>query len=151
MKIEVSGKDDYVIFLNRPYLGNVNFSQKEELISFIKDFILKLKRHLCLRGFYKIKVFPQDKVGIFLELLKLDDMDLSNNLDLRIIVMQDEKFFFETDDYDLIKNYNDKRYFEGHFYCVVDDYFDEIIEKVEFGRFIYGKEVINLLNNGIVL
>lgn len=151
MKIEVSGKDDYVIFLNRSYLRNVNFSEKDDVIIFIKDFLLKLKSYLCLRGFYKVKVFPQDKIGMFLELLKLDDMDLSNNLDLRIIVMQEEKFFFETDDYDLIKNCNNKRYYEGHFYCVVDDYFDELLEKVEFGRFIYGKEVINLLNKGIVL
>ena len=151
MKIEVLGKDDYIIFLTKEYLGDIDLVQKENLISFIKNYILKLKRYLSLSGFYKVKVFPQDKIGVFLELLKLDDMDLSNNLDLRIIIMQDQKFFFETEDYDLIKNYNDKRYYDGHFYCVVDDSFDGILEKVEFGRFIYGKEVNNLLNNGLIL
>ena len=65
--------------------------------------------------------------------------------------MYDEEYYFETDDYDVIKECNDIRYMDGLFYCVVDDSFDRILEKVEFGRFIYGKEVINLLNNSKVL
>lgn len=151
MKIEVCGKDNYNVFVNRIYVQELNFSDKEELIKFIKKFILKIKNKLCLRGFYKIKVFPQQKIGLFLEIIKLDDMDLSDNLDLRVVIMQDEKFFYEVDDYDLISRYNEKRYFDGHFYCVVDDEFDNIIEKSEFGRFIYGKEVINLLYKGLIL
>ena len=65
--------------------------------------------------------------------------------------MNDDNFYFETEDYDLIRNCNDKRYKDGLFYCVVDNDFDKILEKVEFGRFIYGKEVINLLNNSQIL
>ena len=113
--------------------------------------MFKIKNRLNLRGFYKLKVYLNSKIGIFLDVNKLDDIDLTNNLDLRILVLDDVDFYFETDDYDVIKNCNDKRYKDGHFYCIVDDSFDELLEKVEFGRFIYGKEVINLLNNSLVL
>ena len=151
MKIEVSGKNNYNIFINRQYTGNMDFFNKEELISFIKEFILKIRSRLNLRGFYKVKVFPQNYVGLFIELIKLDDLEFSNNLDLRVIVCFDEKFFYETDDYFLIENCNEKRYLDRKFFCIVDDCFEEILSKVEFGRFIYGKEVINLLNKGRVL
>ena len=151
MKIEISGKNNYNIFINRNYIGNVDLSSKEELAGFIKSFILGIREKLNLRGFYKVKVFPHDSIGLFVELIKLDELEFSNNLDLRVIVYLNEKIFFETDDYFLIEDCNDKRYLDGKFFCIVDDYFESLLSKVEFGRFIYGKEVINLLNKGKVL
>lgn len=151
MRIESCGKDDFSIFINDGLIKDVIYESKDELIKFIKDFILKIRNKLGMRGFYKIRVYPQEKIGVFLDVLKLDDIDLTNNLDLRVIIMNDDKFYYETDEYERIENCNDKRYMDGLFYCVVDDSFDKILEKVEFGRFIYGKDVINLLNNSLIL
>lgn len=151
MKIEVSGKNSYNIFLNRQYIKNVDLTSTEEIIDFIKRIIIKHKKKLNLMGFYKVKVFPQDKIGMFVEIDKLDELEFSNNLDLRIVVFSNDVFFYETSDYSLIEDFNEKRYFDGKFYCVVDDYFNDIFSKVEFGRFVYGKEVNNLLNKGKVL
>lgn len=151
MRIESCGKNNFSIFINNEYVQDIVYSSKEELIMFIKDFIFKVKAKLNMRGFYKIRVYPQEGIGIYLDVDKLDDIDLSNSLDLRVIIMNDDNFYFETEDYDLIRNCNDKRYKDGLFYCVVDNDFDKILEKVEFGRFIYGKEVINLLNNSQIL
>lgn len=151
MKIEISGKNNYNIFVNRNYVNDIDFSSKEELVKFIKKFILSIRSQLNLRGFYKVKVFPHEQVGMFVELIKLDELEFSNNLDLRVIVYLNEKIFFETDDYFVIEKCNEKRYLDGKFFCIVDDYFDSLLSKVEFGRFIYGKEVINLLNKGKVL
>ena len=151
MKIEVCAKDNYSIFLNSGFMKGMDVNNKEELINFIKNFVFKIKNKLNLRGFYKIRVFSHDKVGVFLDVIKLDDIDLSNNLDLRIIIMNDAEIFFETDDYDVIADYNEKRYFDGKFYCIVDDLFDKIFEKVEWGRFIYGKDVVMILSKGIII
>lgn len=151
MKIEVSGKNNYNIFLTREYVKCIDISSNEAIIQFIKDYISKIKTRFNLTGFYKAKVFPKDNLGIFIELIKLDESDFSNNLDLRIIVYFNEKIFYETDDYYLIENCNSKRYFDGKFFCIVDDCFDDLLSKVEFGRFIYGKEVNNLLNKGKIL
>ena len=140
LRIESYGKNDYKIFINSSYTKDLDYLNKDEVIGFIKLFILKLKNKLSLRGFYKIRVYPKNKIGIFLDITKLDDIDLSNNLDLRVMIRYDEEYYFETDDYDVIKECNDIRYMDGLFYCVVDDSFDRILEKVEFGRFIYGKE-----------
>ena len=151
LKIESYGKNDYKIFINSSYTKDLNYLNKDEVIIFIKKFIVKLKNKLSLRGFYKIRVYPKGKIGMFLDVIKLDDIDLTNNLDLRVMIMYDEDFYFETDDYDVIKDCNDIRYVDGLFYCVVDDSFDRLLEKVEFGKFIYGKDVIKLLNNSKIL
>ena len=151
MRIEECGKNNYSIFLTKEFCCGRDIEDKDELISFIKDFILKFKNKLNMRGFYKVRVFPQERVGIFLDVVKIDDIDLTNNLDLRIIVMNDSDIFFGTEYYEIIKDSNEKRYLDGLFYCIVDDSFDQILEKVEWGRFIYGKDVINLLTKGLIL
>lgn len=151
LKFESYGKNDYKIFINSSYTKDLDYLNKDEVIIFIKKFIVKLKNKLSLRGFYKIRVYPKDEIGMFLDVTKLDDIDLTNNLDLRVMIMYDEDYYFETDDYDVIKDCNDIRYMDGLFYCVVDDSFDRLLEKVEFGKFIYGKDVIKLLNNSKIL
>jgi len=151
MKIEIFGKDCYKIFINKEYVKNIDIKNRDELVKYIKEFLCKLKIRLYLHGFYKVKVFPQEKVGIFLDVIKLDDSDFSSNLDLRVVIYMDEKFYFETNDYFIIEECNDKRFLNGLFYCVVDDQFNEVLNYCEFGRFIYGKDVNKLLNNSIIL
>lgn len=151
MKIEVNGKNGYKIFINREYIKEVNFEEKDSISEFVKKYLIKIKDKLKLRGFYKVKVFPHKKLGLYLDIKQLEELEFSNNIDLRIIISLDEKFFFETDDYFLVSKYSNVRYLDGKFYCLIDDYFDEILEIVEFGDIIYGEEVINLLNKSIIL
>ncbi len=151
MKIEMLTKDSYRIFVNKLYIKDVNLDEKEAIILAVKDIIQKLKQKLQLRGFYKVKVFPNKNIGLFIEIIQLEDLEFSNNLDLRVIVYFDEKFYFETEDYFTIQKYDNVMFLDDKFYCLIDDSFDDMFEIVEFGRLIYGKEVINLLNKGTVL
>lgn len=151
MKIEMLTKDSYRIFVNKLYIKDVNLDEKEAIILAVKDIIQKLKQKLQLRGFYKVKVFPNKNIGLFIEIIQLEDLEFSNNLDLRVVVYFDEKFYFETEDYFTIQKYDNVMFFDDKFYCLIDDSFEDMLEIVEFGRLIYGKEVTNLLNNGTVL
>ena len=56
--------------------------------------MFKIKNRLNLRGFYKLKVYLNSKIGIFLDVNKLDDNDFTNNLDLRILFFYDVDFYF---------------------------------------------------------
>lgn len=151
MKIEVIGKNSYRIFVNVLYLKDVNFENRDDVNRIVKEFIKKQKKRLNLHGFYKVKVFLNKEVGVFLEINQLEELEFSNSLDLRIIVYPDEKFFFETDDYFIIKDYTDIRYLDGKFYCLLNDSCSDILKIVEFGRFIYGNEVVRLLNRSLIL
>lgn len=151
MKIEMITKDSYKIFVDKLYIKDVNLEEKEAIILSVKEIIQKLKSKLQLRGFYKVKVFPNKSVGLFIEIIQLEDLEFSNNLDLRVVVYFNEKIFFETEDYFLIQKYHNIMFLDDKFYCLIDDSFDDMLEIVEFGRLIYGNEVINLLNKGTVL
>ena len=125
MKIEVISNKELFIFVNSLYIKVNNYSNKDEIISVVKSFIIKLKNRLKLRGFYKIKVYVKEKIGLFIELLKLEDIDRLDGLDLRVIVYFDEDIYFKTDDFFVIFGLPNIRYFNGYYYCLVDDIFDE--------------------------
>lgn len=150
MKIETYGKDNFSIFINNHYIKDDIYDDKDNLIKYIKNYLLNMRRKLNLRGFYKVRVYYKKIIGVFMDINKLDDLDLVSNLDLRIIVADDD-IYFETDDYFFIEKFNDKRFMNNKFYCIVDDNFGDITYFSELGRFIYGKEVINLLNNSKIL
>lgn len=151
MKIEITGVKSYKIFINKLYIKNVDLNDRDSITLLVKDFLKKMKNKLHLRGFYKVKVFPHQAIGVFLELIQLEELEFSNNLDLRIVVYFDEAFFFETEDYFKISKSSNIRFLDGKFYCLIDDDFDELLEIVEFGRIIYGREVINVLSEGILI
>lgn len=150
MKIETYGKENFSIFINSCYIKKDIYNDKDSLVKYIKDYLFKMRNRLNLRGFYKVRVYYKIGIGVFMDINKLDDLDLANNLDLRIIITDDD-IYFETDDYFLIGKFNDKRFMNNKFYCIVDDKFGDITYFSELGRFIYGKEVVNLLNNSKIL
>lgn len=150
MKIEVMSKECFSIFINRLYFSMIDYSDREQLVEHVKKILKKMKSRLNLRGFYKIKVFVHEKVGIFLDAIKLEDLDYSNALDLRVIVFLDEKIYFETEDYFVIEHIPGIRYYRNKYYCLVDD-IDNLYEILEFGKFIYGEEVVQMLNHSVAL
>ena len=150
MNIKQISKDNYKIFIDKFYFVT-DLDEKEQIIDFVKDIIMKKRKILNLRGFYKVLVYVNKKIGMFLDMIKLEDSSYFNNLDLRVIVNCDSEIYFETEDYFFIANGKDIRYLDGKFYLLVDDSFMEKIENEEFGRFIYGEDVINVLANGVIL
>ena len=81
-------------------------------------------------------------------MIKLDDAFYKNTLDLKIEI-RDEDIYFKTDDYFKIDNLSKVVYLDGMYYCIIDDSFEEILEKVEFGSFVFGDEIN--LNRGFVI
>ena len=87
MRIEINSADKIFIFIN---ILNVSSTEKSDLIDTVKDIIIKYRNRLKLRGFYKVKVYVNERVGLFIDLCKIDDIDYSNALDLRVLVFYDE-------------------------------------------------------------
>lgn len=141
MKVELINDDDLDIYVNPYNFNDISGSSKEIILNYIKEFISKIndRYKLNLSGFYKIKAYFNDKVGLFLNLIKIDDNEFNNEADFRIILFQNEKFFFETEDYDVIKNYENKKYYNNKFYVDTDS-IDNINELIDMGKIVYGDE-----------
>lgn len=150
MKIELISNDSFNIFINKEYFKDVNFQDKDNIIDIVKDLVLRLKNKLCMNGFYKVKAYVNERVGLFLDVLKIEEIEFSNNIDLRVIVCLNENVLFELEDIcDLPKNIK-VRSFHNKYYIDIDDV-DNLYDILEFGRFVYGNELNKVLNGSKLL
>ena len=134
MKIERLNDTDYNVYYYR------NIIDEKSLYKDIKELIKQIQKKLKLNGFYKV-IAINKKIGLFLELKRLEDAFYKNTLDLKIEIKEDN-IYYKTTDYFIIKDMPNIRYKDGMYYCIVDDSFDKILEKVEFGEFIFGYDTI---------
>ncbi len=134
MKIESIGNFDYQIMVC------FHFLEENDIISFIKQFLLSFQKKFKLGGFYKVVVFPRF-FGLFFQLLEVKDSYYKNGFDYRITFDTETSFYFRTEDYFVVESCPIIYYYDGVYYGLVDDSFDEILEKVEFGEFVLEKEI----------
>ena len=106
MRIEIVNDEDIDIFINAYQFNGINLKDKETLLNEIKDILIKIdtRYKLNLNGFYKIKVYPNQKIGVFLNIIKIDDNEFNQEVDFRIIIYQNEPFLFETEEYEILRN-----------------------------------------------
>ena len=141
MKIEKISDSDYKIYVFDNYDGN-------DIVNFVKNIIKKMQYRLNIKGFYKVIVTIK-KIGLFLKLVKLDESYYKDTLDLKIIFDNNILVYFKTKDFFIINDFNDIRFLDGYYYVLIDNSFDNIIDKIEYGEFIFDNT--NFINNGIVV
>ena len=139
MKVEKIGNKEYYIFFNILYLGNIHFT-KEKIIDVVTKLLKKLRKRLLLHGFYKVKVYLHSKIGLFLEVIQLEEFEYDDSLDFRVIVYFDEKIYFRTKDFFSLPKSGHIYFDDGYFYCDVN-VISNLLSVVEFGDFIYGKRL----------
>lgn len=144
MNIQIESIDNIKIYVYK----NINID--EDIRSAIKKIINKLKDYLELNGYYKVYVYYR-KIGLFLNLIRVEDSLCKEGLDLSLILDDDNLVYYKTTNYSLIKKLNNIKYLDGYFYCIIDDYFDKILEKVEFGEFIFGIGTNKLLRDSLLI
>lgn len=134
----------YTLFLSNEYIGDLDYNSKEDLGVFLKDLILLLKDDydLVLNGFYEVNIYINNKLGMFIEINNIDDYDTCDlDVDLKIVVHFDSKFYFKTDNFDIVTNYSDVKFLDNNYYLNLDYIdIDEVIKIIEFGEFIYGDD-----------
>lgn len=150
MKIEVIDKNNIFVFINSCYLDEDDLKDKNNVILTVKDFMQVYKNKLHLRGFYKVKVYLNKRIGMFLDIIRLEEVELSNVVDLRVIVNMNDKIYFETDDYFILPRDAIIYYYNNKFYCDVS-FIDNIFDIVEFGRFLYGGRLLDILDSAKVV
>lgn len=135
--------DKFYIYLNKLYV-ECDFSDKKSIGEFVKDYLVHYSKHLGLYGFYKVKVYCNELVGLFLEISCLEKND-DNKLDLRLLVFLDEDVFICYSDYFVLEC--DCYYYDGLFYTEVVDK----INLLDFCNYIYGDKVLEVKNRGLFI
>lgn len=135
--------DKLYIYLDKLYV-ECDFSDKKSVGEFVKDYLVIYSKYLDLSGFYKVKVYCNEMVGLFLEINCLEQND-DNKLDLRILVFLNEDVMMSCSDYFVFNC--DCYYYDGLFYTDVVDK----VNLLDFSCFVYGDKVLEVRNRGLFI
>lgn len=142
MKIEIVNDDCYHIYIYNDY------DELDE--NKIKDKLLLIRNILHLCGFYRV-IATLKNIGLFLEIVKVAEGFRRETFDLKVIIDNDKEVYFRTKDYFLVEDTSKICYYDGEYYALVDDSFDKILEKVEYGDFVFGCSLDSVLDKCIVI
>lgn len=146
LKVELISDDSLEIFINKYFVENI-YQSNDKLVE-INNIIDKINSiyKLNLRGFYKVYAYCDERVGMFLELIKIDDNEFSDTADFRIIIRENEKILFE---FDLLDDIESKEYYiyNDKFYVDIKN-IDNVDNAIEKSRIIYGSATKNIFKLG---
>ena len=143
MKIERMNSTDYLIY---DYSSVIS---EDTIYSDVKRIFQSIRKRILLKGFYRIVVCLKT-MGLFLQVIKMEDAFYKDTLDLKIEVYPFDVYFC-TEDYFLVKQCSSVYYCEGNYYGLVDDSFDKILEKVEFGSFCFGDKMNTIIRKSMIV
>ena len=129
MKLEKINNSDYQL------LFPTTLSSEEEILTFVKNVFQDYQKQMDLKGFYQVVILNRI-FGLFLQIIQVNDSHYKNIFDYRVVFDDETNFYFQTKDYFVVEQCQYVYYFDEYFYALVDDSFDEILEKVEFGKFV---------------
>lgn len=149
LKVEFINDELINIFINRKMLSDINYD--EDLVGVIDKLVYRIdeiyKVGLC--GFYKINCYINEKLGIFLDIIKIDDNEFSNTTDFRILLNNNSKFLLEVDLTNIVDNIP-IRVYDGNFYISVDN-IESIDKYIDNCRVVYGNEADTIIKNSKLL
>ena len=151
MRLEVE-RDKYFLYVNQDYCKNMDFNSKESIASYAKTLVLRLKRiyGIVLQGFYQMKVFVNDFVGMFIELVKLDDFEFElMTIDLKVIIFLHQTFLLQCTDLDFLDHFSNVYFMYPYYYGVLrkDEF---LLPDLEYGKLVYGALVEEVFQKGIL-
>ena len=109
MKLVFKG-DKIILYLNKLYICNIDFNNKEVLNKFIKDLLHKLENNygLNFNGYYSIIIYLDKNYGVIMEIIDEDSLYVDyfgNTLDINMKVYKDS-FLYEVSDVDISDDYD---------------------------------------------
>ena len=139
MKICEIDDDIYKIFLNDLEIKNINVASEKSLESTIRGVILRLKSKydIVLKGLYDVSIFIKEGVSAYIIIEKVNTfLFREKDIDLRIKIIFNSKFYFKTFVYDVVKAFNDVYFYNNEYYAEVSN-LEDINKYIEFGDIIY--------------
>jgi len=144
VKVEWESDRCFSVYINNLYLKLQDWDDKEEITKNIKQILLKLHHfyHLELQGFYKMTIFVNRKVGLFLLVECLEDEDFNfPTVDLRLVIYLSHPFYLCVEDVDMLEEDVDLYFYKGKCYLRLDEMRNDqqILSLLEYGNLVCGE------------
>lgn len=136
-------EDGYLFFTNE-----VCFLDSEKNISdFLKNMFLSINEIFSveLYGYFKTDIYVDDKIGIFVEITKLDDyFSYNKKIDTKVTLFR-ENFYLKFKDLSKIFNYRPIYRMDNYYYISTNDV-DNILELLDFCEIEYKDISLKLIS-----
>lgn len=147
MKICINDDINTVIYINKEYSSDIDFSNELEIENYFKKVFNKLKTfyNISIKGFYNIDVYLDNYYGIVLNLEKenIDYYDyFDNHIDMQFRIKKYSSFLYKLNDlFDLSSQIKDKVIV----YFYRNQIYAKIIKKIDYlnlGKLIENSQII---------
>jgi hypothetical protein len=157
MKIEYVDENNFIIYLNKYYIKDLDIENKKSIEEYFKKIFVSLKNNynLDIYGYYDIRVYTNKQYGLIIDVYRLsnDYYKLYNNkIDMKIVVDTNNTFIYEVEDYFIVNIL--KRQIKNVYYKN-DKYYIELNDKIndrdynyllENSKIIYDDNVYDILS-----
>ncbi len=141
MKIEQTS-EGFHLFLNNIYFKDVDWNEKTSIEENVRGVFVRIKNNfkVKLRGFYKIKIYP-NRAGVFMDIKKIDDDNYDGSeINFRIIVMFNKDMYLKMDDCFYIDDDCEKIFYRNSYYVNLEA-IENILGVVDFGDVVLEDEL----------
>lgn len=159
MKVNIIDDDNIIVFLNKFYIQNIDFNNRENIEKNFRNIFLKLKHvyGLDIKGYYNIDIYMDEVYGAVLE-IEHEDIEyfdyFDNKVDMRVNVISDYPFLYKINDILRIDKEILKKVviylFRNQYYLKLEDEFNnfELGNILENSELIYGDITRDILKIG---
>lgn len=135
MKFSIIDDNNFNIFVNNKYL-DFNSESENDLYNSLKKVLINVRKKygINIYGFYEVDIYVIENIGTVLKFNKKDEDDfIYKTVDLKIIEHNNEDVYLKFEDYYLISNYSNIKFFNNSYYLKADIIKEEDINKlIEF-------------------
>lgn len=142
MKILEVTDDRYCLFLISEDLKKIDVSNEKDLELLLTKALLKLKNiyNLKLFGLYSVEMHISNKDGAFIYIEKTDTFIQYKDIDLKIKIFKNSKFYFKVSDFEIIKDMNNI-YFYNEYYYIETNEIKNLLNYIEMGEIVHSDNI----------
>ena len=142
LKVDFIDNEHFTIY----YLTSHKFQTEVEMKNFFKLLNHELKHQIDyeFHGFYNVDIFWQR--GLYI--LDFENVVDYGSGDFNITMLLNSTILYQFPDSDMVSG--EKIYYHGNFYTEIENVIDDI-HFFEYGKVIFGEQVNDILNHGILV
>jgi hypothetical protein len=157
MKVKYLSNDNFVVYLNKHYIKDLDIDDKKSIEAYFKKIFVNLKNNhnVNINGYYNIKVYINNRYGLVIDAYRLNNEYFKlygNKVDMKITIDTNNRFLYEIEDYFLIdklkNNINEIYYKDDKYYIEINESIDDRNYNflLENSIIIYSDEVYDILS-----
>ena len=145
MNFSIIDDNNFKLYFNNKYIS-FSYDDEDALYESLKNILITLKKKYAFNiyGFYEVNIYQIKDVCTILIFEQKDDSMLYKTVDLKIIKNSLKDVYLKFDDYFLIQNYDNIKYFNNNYYINAENIKDNINKLIEHFEIVIDEKISNI-------